>query len=258
LLPVERLASVSVAISTLELLARPELYQRGHLMSWEVGQLRSPRYVRGTSGRWIGRLMAYPMFRALLALRLAATIALLLRPGARPAGGLRFVVTASSIGMTMRSPFGWDGADQMSAITFAGLTTASCLPELKADVQRFFALQLCLSYLASGAAKAVSSQWRSGDALTGIASTRMYGDERLYRLLRERPRCARLLSRGVIAGECTFPLVLAAPRRARRAILAAGLLFHGVIALTMNLNTFFWSFAAAYPALDGYCRARET
>jgi hypothetical protein len=62
----------------------------------------------------------------------------------------------------------------------------------------------------------------------------------------------------VIVGECGFPLVLVASRPLRRAMLAGGLLFHAAVALLMNLNTFFWSFAAAYPALEGYCHSRET
>jgi hypothetical protein len=255
---VERLACVGTLISSLELLARPNLYKEGQLMSWEVGQLRSSRLVRGLSGRWMTRLMAYPVFRGLLALRLAASAILLVRPASQPkAGTLRFAVAASSIAITMRSPFGWDGADQMSSITFVGLTAASWLPELKSDMQRFLAYQLCLSYLASGVAKAVSPEWRSGTALTGIFSTRMYGDERIYRFLRDRPRWAALLSRVVIVGECAFSLALMAPRRVRRCILAGGLLFHFAVALTMNLNTFFWSFAAAYPALEAYCRSKR-
>lgn len=256
---VQRLAAVATLISSLELLARPELHQDGQLMSWEVGQLRSPRFVRGRSGRWLARLMSYPAFRGLLLVRLAASVALLLAPAhRRRTGGLRFAVAASSIATTMRSPFGWDGADQMSAITFSGLTAASWLPELESDVRRFFAHQLCLCYLASGVAKAVSPDWRSGAALTGIFSTRMYGDERLYRLLRSRPPVAALASRAVIVGECAFPLVLVAPRPARRCMLAGAMTFHAAAALTMNLNTFLWAFAAAYPALDGHCRAKET
>ena len=251
----QRLASIATLISSLELLARRELHEPGHLMSWEVGQLRSSHYVRGRRGRLISRLMALPAFRALLGLRVGASAALLLR--ASGVGRLRFAVAASSIATTMRSPFGWDGADQMSALTFSGLTVASWLPELRPDVRRFFAYQLCLSYLASGAAKAVAPEWRSGAALTGIFSTKMYGDERVYRLLRERPVVAKYGSRAVIAAECSFPLVLVAPPPIRRCALAGGLLFHGIAALTMNLNTFFWSFAAAYPALEGHCRAKE-
>ncbi len=257
--PVERLACVGTLISSLELLARPNLYKDGQLMSWEVGQLRSSRFVRSLSGRWMAQFKVYPAFRGLLVLRLATSAALLFRPASRPkAGILRFAVAASSIAISMRSPFGWDGADQMSSITFVGLTVASWLPELKSDVQRFFAFQLCLSYLASGVAKAVSPDWRSGAALTGIFSTRMYGDEHIYRLLRDRPRLATFLSAVVIVAECTFPVVLVTPRRVRRLILAGGLLFHGAVAFLMNLNTFFWSFAAAYPALESYCRRESS
>ena len=96
-------------------------------------------------------------------------------------GALRFIVAVSSIVAMMRTPFGWDGAAQMPTITFSGLTVASGLPELKSDMRRFSTFQLCLSYLASGIAKAVTPEWRSGAVLTGIFSTKIYGDERIYR-----------------------------------------------------------------------------
>lgn len=258
LLAVQRLAGVSTLISSLELLARPRLYQDGQLMSWEVGQLRSARFVRGWSGRTLSVLMAYPVFRGLLAARLGASAALVLgRTRPRATTALQCTVASSSIATSFRSPFGWDGADQMSSLTFVGLTAASLVPELKPAVRRFLAFQLCLSYLVSGVAKATSREWRSGAALVGIAGTRMYGDARAYRFLRRRPRLTTWLARLVIVGECAFPLILVAPRRARHCALAAGLLFHAVVAFTMNLNTFFWSFAAAYPAVEGYCRPRD-
>jgi hypothetical protein len=257
LVPVERLACVATLLSTLELMARPQLFEDGQLMSWQVGQLRSAAFVRKGPARWIARLMTPRGFQVLLAIRAGASAALLLRRADRPGGALRFTVAASSVAITMRTPFGWDGADQMSSITFCGLTAASWMPELESHMERFFAFQLCLSYLASGAAKAVSRDWRTGGALTGIFSTRMYGHPHTYRLLRTRPRWAALLSRAVIVGECAFPAVLVSPRPVRRALLAAGLLFHGAVALTMNLNTFFWAFAAAYPAVESYCRSKQ-
>jgi hypothetical protein len=96
-------------------------------------------------------LMANPVFKDLLASRAAASAALLIRSAnQRGAGALRFIVAVSSIVTVMRTPFGWDSADQMPTITFSGLTVASGLPELKSDIRRFFTFQLCLSYLASG------------------------------------------------------------------------------------------------------------
>lgn len=255
---VRRLAAASTLISSLELLARPELYRDDHLMSWDVGQLRSRGFVRGMSARALRPLMAYPVFRALLFGRVAASAALLTSsPGPTATALLTGTAAASSVAVTLRSPYGWDGADQMSSIMLVGLCAGSVLPELRPALNRFFAHQLCLSYLASGVAKAGSEEWRSGAALPGIASTRMYGNDRLFQLLRARPRWAKLLAWLVIVGECAFPLVLVVPRRARQAFMAAGLLFHAVVAVTMNLNTFFWSFAAAYPALEAHCRAKE-
>lgn len=257
-LAVQRLAAVSTLISSLELLARPDLHADGHLMSWEVGQLRSAAVLRRASAVGLRNVMSTTGFRSLLAGRVVASAALLV---ASPTGGgaaaLTGTVAVSSMALMSRSPYGWDGADQMSAIMFLGLCAGSVLPEIRPALNRFFAYQLCLSYLASGVAKAGSREWRSGAALTGITGTRMYGNERLHRYLRDRPAHATALAWCVIVAECAFPLVLVVPRRARHAALAGGVLFHAVVAVTMNLNTFFWSFAAAYPAFEAHCRSRE-
>ncbi len=256
---VDRLAAVSTLIASLELLARPRVYEDANLMSWRVGQLRSRWLLRGPIGRVLAHLLAYRMFRALLVVRAVCSSGLIL--GAvrgRGARAVRTTLAVSSFPVTLRSPYGWDGADQMSAITFLASAARSWLPEIEPAVQRFFAFQLCLSYFASGAAKANSVEWRSGRALTGIASTEMYGNKALHEWLRRNPSVTVAAARGVIAAECAFPLVLVAPRRLRQLILTGGVLFHAAVAKTMGLNTFFWSFVALYPALENYCRSRRT
>jgi hypothetical protein len=198
------------------------------------------------------------MFRALLVIRALGSVGLIL--GAVSGSGARTVRTTmavSSFPVMLRSPYGWDGADQMSAITFVALSAKSWLPDIEPAVQRFFAFQLCLSYFASGVAKAISAEWRSGRALTGIVSTEMYGNEALYRGLRHKRWLRVSAARSVILAECAFPLLLVAPRRLRRVGLMGGVLFHAAAAQVMGLNTFFWSFVAVYPALEGYCRSRK-
>jgi hypothetical protein len=256
---VERLAAVSTLIASLELLARPRIHDDANLMSWQVSQLRSRRLLRGPIGRVFAHLLAIRMFRALLAFRVLGSLGLILGiVSGWKARAVKTTMAVSAFPVTLRSPYGWDGADQMSAITSVTLAARSWLPEIEPAVQRFFALQLCLSYLASGVAKANSPEWRSGSALTGIAGTEMYGNEEFYRWLQRHPSLAVLATRGVIVAECAFPLVLIAPRRLRHAILLCGILFHAVVARMMGLNTFFWSFVAVYPALENYCRSRET
>ena len=255
---VERLASISTLIASLELLARPRVYEDAHLMSWGVGQLRSRWLLSGPVGRTLAHLMAYRTFRALLVLRAIGSMGLVLGvvSGWR-ASVVNTTMAVSSILVMLRSPYGWDGADQMSAITFLGLAASSWLPEIEPAVRRFFAYQLCLSYFTSGVAKATSAEWRSGAALTGIASTEMYGNEAVYSWLKHKRWLRVSAARAVILGECAFPLVLVAPSRLRQVGLVGGILFHAVAAQIMGLNTFFWSFIAVYPALESYCRSRK-
>jgi hypothetical protein len=255
---VERLASVSTLIASLELLARPGVYEDGNLMSWRVGQLRSRWFLNGFLGRFLRCLLTYNMFRAMLAVRAVSSACLVLKVvRGWPAAAVKTVMAVSSMPMMVRSPYGWDGADQMSALTFLALASRSWLPEIAPAIQRFFTFQLCLSYLSSGVAKAISPEWRSGTALTGIAGTEMYGNEAVHDWLRAHPSLAVAIARGVTACECAFPLILIAPRPLRRCGLLGGVVFHALAARVMGLNTFFWSFVAVYPAIEGYCNARN-
>jgi hypothetical protein len=254
---VERLAAVSTLIASLELLARPRLYQDGNLMSWRVGQLRSRWFFVGPLGRILRVLLAYNVFRVMLLIRAVASATLVVEAvGGRPAAAVKTVMAVSSLPMMVRSPYGWDGADQMSALTFLALAARSWLPEITPAIQRFFTFQLCLSYLSSGVAKAISAQWRSGAALTGIASTQMYGNAAVHDWLRGHPALTAVVARSIIFSECAFPLILIAPRPLRRCGLLGGVFFHALAARIMGLNTFFWSFVAVYPAIDGYCNSR--
>jgi hypothetical protein len=255
---VERLSAISTLISSLELWARPRLYDDANLMSWQVSQLRSPRLLRGPLGRVLARLLAYPMFRALLMFRAIGSFGLVMgRVSGRRARTVKTSMALSVFPVTLRSPYGWDGADQMAAITALALAGRSWLPEIEPTVQRFFAFQLCLCYFASGVAKATSPEWRSGSALTGISSTEMYGDPSFYRWLQGSHPRARLIARGVLVAGCAFPLILVVPSRVRQTVLVGGVFSHAVVAKVMGLNTFFWSFVSVYPALENYCRSRE-
>jgi hypothetical protein len=254
---VERLAAVSTLIASLELLARPQVYQDGNLMSWRVGQVRSRRFLTGPVGRLLRFLLAYNAFRILLVVRAVGSACLVVSAVTGwPAAAVRTLMAVSSLPMMVRSPYGWDGADQMSALTFLALASRSWLPEIAPDVQRFFTFQLCLSYLSSGVAKAVSPGWRSGGALLGIVGTEMYGNDAVHDWLRAHPAVATAIARSVIGCECAFPLILVAPRPLRRCGLLGGVVFHALAARVMGLNTFFWSFVAVYPAVEGFCNAR--
>jgi hypothetical protein len=113
----------------------------------------------------------------------------------------------------------------------------------------FIAAQLSLAYFAAGVFKLISSSWRSGEALSAVLSMNPWKHAAAGRSLRQRPQWSSLLSWGTMLWEVTFPLALIAPPWAMAIWLAIGLAFHIGCAIFMGLNSYLWSFVAAYPAV---------
>lgn len=152
--------------------------------------------------------------------------------------------------LTVRIPFGLDGAHHMYVIVFGALAvTALGDPTARWCVVVFIALEAQLAYFVSGVAKACSGQWRSGAALPAIMGTKIYGQPDIAGFLESHPRIALLASWAVIGFEIAFPgLVLLGPDTAIAAV-GAGALFHAGTAVTMGLNGFLFAFVATYPAV---------
>lgn len=246
------LASVGALISTLEWLANRRQLQSDGLFSWDVVGCRPIAVGQGAVKRTIGRLLSCRAFLVVLGLR---ALALLFLPFAiaRGVGAvvLLGVVVAASLLVNLRSPFGMDGSDQMATQVFGalflGYLSGSRLG-LQASLW-FIAAQTCLAYFTSGAAKALSEQWRGGSVVFGIFNTRTYGYEPAARFFYQYPRVTRLATYGAVTMECAFPLVLVVGWPTCLLFVAWGVSFHLVNALFMGLNSFFWSFVATYPAV---------
>ena len=151
-----------------------------------------------------------------------------------------------------RRQIGGSGAEQLTFIvlvTFGLVVLAGAGEEARRLGDGFVAAQLALAYAASGVAKAFSTAWRRGEAMTGIFATEAYGTPRQAAFLADRPGLDRLLCWATIGWELAFPLALFAPVPVTVAILAAGVLFHAACALLMGLNRFFWAFCGCYPAV---------
>jgi hypothetical protein len=118
--------------------------------------------------------------------------------------------------------------------------------------------QLCVSYAASGLAKLISSDWRSGRAMELILRTDIYGGTWFARLVRSHPNFGKIMTWYTIVWESTYPAVyLLDPRRARLVLLIAKC-FHFGIAYAMGLPRFFWAFGAAHPAAEYVIDRRST
>lgn len=256
----ERLVGAATLLSSLELLARPRSLARGGLLSWEVAQLRAAWLTHGKLARCLDRLFSGTGLLALLALRAAAAAWLVV--GAGGIGGIGgtggvhaavvVVAATTTLLLMLRTPYGNDGADQMGLLVLlAAAVVRICGPRpavLEAALW-FIALQACLSYATSGLAKLAGRSWRDGSGIVGVLSTNTYGSPALATLLGRHSTLAVGASWLIIAGEALFPLVLVVPDPWIPVVLAGGLAFHLGCAVVMGLNTFVWSFGAAYPAI---------
>jgi hypothetical protein len=151
-----------------------------------------------------------------------------------------------------RQAFGLDGADQMALLLLMVLLfcfIASSDNRVRLLGLWFIALQLALSYIVSGVAKVLSTEWRSGVAIQGILSTYTYGTGTTRRLVIRSRRLCQILCWSVMLTEIAIPFGLLLGRRGALAALTLGALLHVSIALIMGLNDFVWSFVAAYPGL---------
>ncbi|MDQ3898095.1 MAG: hypothetical protein M3326_12795 [Actinomycetota bacterium] len=252
-------AATGVGLGVLEDLANRQDFTDSGLMSYRIAELiwDTPRW------RWVAhmqtRLYDFESFLVVTALRaVAATVLLataLFSPRARVEAAACAVLLAGAAYGLERSPYGADGADQMSVIIFAGLTAAWAFParsEGRLAALLFIAGQLTLSYVVAGVAKSVSRSWWNGTGLASVLATRNYGSMGLAKLSREHRWMAIATSVGVILFETTFVAAWFLPRPYVAAYLAAGIGFHLGVAFTMGLNTFVCPFLAAYP-IAWYC-----
>lgn len=249
---VEIMATISVALASLEYLARPEQFMASGLLNWEVSRSRSLLTSESSLRPILDVLFSFPQVLWLIRIRLFAAITLLI-PDLSAAVRLAScaIVLAMSLLLVLRTHFGNDGADQMSTLIFGALVLMRLHPtNLTVRIAlAFIAAQAVLAYVTSGFAKLPVKKWQSGEHLIGVFRTSSYGHRLAGRILLNNPRLARCAAILVIAGECTFPLVLVLPFPYSLPWLVGGLGFHVGAAVLMGLDTFFWSFAASYPAI---------
>ncbi len=254
ILVVAGLVTVGAVISTLEWMANWRKFSDKGLFSWRVLKER-PVLVRSSLGTLGDLFLRYPNFLFILSLRLCALLALLpALVSGRYVLLILGIVFATTLLLNLRGSYGMDGSDQMATHTFGALFIGylSGAP-LALDIALWYvALQSCLSYATSGLVKAFSPHWHRGDAVFGIFNTRTYGHQGVAEFLYNRQGMTRFLTWGVVAGEVVFPLALVVGYPYCLVFLVLGVVFHGVNAFVMGLNSFFWSFVATYPAIL-YC-----
>lgn len=244
------LAGVGVTIKALETMFLMPAYARRGILDYDVTgsdfllvSRLSSALARMYSGRGVLVLSVLTVvsFAAVLAFEFGSA-------------GYRWallVLIVANVALYYRQAFGLDGADQMSFLVL--LTVLLCwLLAPDEGVHRigiwFIALQLALSYFVSGAAKLVSTEWRSGTAIPGILSTYTYGTRLTRRLFVRHRRLSLAVCWAVIVVELILPFGLVLGEQGALTLLAVGLGMHVSIAMIMGLNDFVWGFTAAYPA----------
>jgi len=244
---------IGAAISSSEYLLIAHEFREDGLFAWRVMASRPTvaRY-RVLFAR-IRFIFEYRSFVAVNGIRLAACLALPWVLGDHVlAFALLFVVASISILISFRNFVGADGSDQMNVIVFVSLAVYALTSDrfIQDAALAFLGAQCILSYVVSGVAKAVSPSWRNGIALRQIFRTATYGLPAAERALNALPQAVnRALCWTVIVVESSFFLAIFLPWPICIAFLAWGIVFHLSNAVVMGLNTFFWAFLAAYPAV---------
>ncbi|MBO3699050.1 hypothetical protein [Roseivirga sp. E12] len=110
----------------------------------------------------------------------------------------------------------------------------------------FLATYLVLIYSITGLQKLKSQLWRSGQAIQNFMNR--YPFWRMISPDSQKPKwLIKVGSWFVILFECLFFIGLLWPEAAP-VFLIVGLLFHGILSITVGINHFFWTFISVYPA----------
>jgi hypothetical protein len=180
-----------------------------------------------------------------------SAVILLLNLGGNYTLFFQMMLTACFMLYNFRNSFGQDGSDQMLTIVLICLCLAQAAESvlIKELAIYFICAQSLLSYFTAGFSKLVSKSWRNGQAIIGINRTDAYGAHKLFFWFRHRPAAARATCWMVILYECFSPALVLLGRPYVFIFLGMSVLFHLMIAVAMRLNTFFWAFLAALPAV---------
>ncbi|SRR5713226_2629303 len=247
------IAAVGVIVAALEDLSSIQHFSDNGILSWEIIQLESRWSATGRRAAIAHYFLSFPRFKHVLMARLvSASVLAVLGLFGIVVPLLLFLVLLSTLTLSIRSFYGQDGAQQMNLVVFGALFLSALVPPngvARTSCLWFIGLQAGLSYLISGANKAISSRWRDGTGLVGVLGTSIYGHRSAYTFLSDRPVLAGILSWTVIVFECGFCTVFLVGYKYQLAILAAGALFHASTAILMGLNGFFFAWLATYPAV---------
>lgn len=243
--------AIGQILASTESLALTKIYNHdGYLRGFSVRETTP-----GTIKNRLCRILDHPLApRVLATATLGASIALLAARGSRKTQ----IVASAVIGVCnrlneVRTPYGRDGADQMTAVICQYRAISGLIPGQATSDDIFLRavnFQAGLSYVASGFSKAFGSSWVQGDALMEILHTENYGSGPAAKVLRNRPAISRVLTIFTVFWETLFPVVYLLPARWGQYVLLAVKSFHLGVAATMELPRFVWGFLGSHGAIS--------
>lgn len=243
-----RLLAAGLLIQTLELLCLWRELPDRRLLGWQPTRGR----LFGPNGKLLG-LYRHPASLWVLAARAGAAAACLVLPFVSPALPwlLASLVAAQAYYNHRFRPI-HQGADTMFLVGLCAVWVAALDPHdppLRAAALGFLAFQVLLAYVMSGWDKLKSQRWRSGGLLPLIFCDSAHRFAPLGEVFTRRRALAFAANWSIILLELLFPVCLLLPQPGFLAVLAAGAAFHLIVAFTMGLHGFFWSFVSSYPAI---------
>lgn len=235
---IEILVGLSLAVGTLELLAVRRALADDGIWRWdtlaiELGGLRT--------------FLAYGPFQAVLAVRLAASLALI--AGVRGPVAPVLWLTTLLVNVRFRGTFN-GGSDLMAMVLLTALVAAhvgASSPVVVNLAIIYVAVQGVLSYFVAGVVKAVNPDWWRGDALAAFVARPDFGAPVAVRRALGGP-LGRVASWAVIVFELAFPLAFTGVPAAI-VLVALALVFHLANVVVFGLNRFLLTWAATWPAI---------
>ena len=243
-----QLCCVGVFIQSMELLSLHRELRDWRFLGWQ-----GPSDYTHPIRRLIQRLQSYPICISVLFWRAAASgVSVLLSYRSMPMAWLLGSLVLAQIYYNRRFFMVFTNADNMNLVMLSAVTIGS-LPNGSARLQTaclfFVAFQQLQAYFGSGLNKLLTPPWRNGVRLTQVFRDSAYRFPVFGKFLDRHQRVAILGSWGVILLELFFPFSIFLPPAGFWAFIAGGLAFHALVAFTMRLNSFWWSFSSAYSAL---------
>ncbi|SMY04509.1 Alpha/beta hydrolase family protein [Brevibacterium sp. 239c] len=242
--------AIGQILASVENLCVAKLYQSDQLLRGTSARDSRPQ----TLNHGLLTLLDTPFAAKALSLTtLGAAVTLLLSRGRR--NPQIVAATALSISTALsehRTPYGRDGADQMTSVITQYRAISALIPNRDRSDDVFLRavnVQAGLSYFVSGLSKAFGPSWVRGEAVAEILQTQVYGGSPAAQALKKSHRLMKGATWVTPIWELTFPILYILPTRWATCGLSLVKVFHLGVAAVMELPRFVWGFTGSHGAV---------